>query len=171
MTASVRTQPPHRVTEAHGAPRRRAKGTAAGYAGCPETGEQRWRHYGRMDLPVEYDRVTGRILLDGGDARICTLVMPSWLGVRVVMSGVAPGGPVVYHEPSRTCAFLTGPPRWADHLCVDASTGLGLGIGGVCVLPSPADEVHEVRRWLIPPRDGYVPPMHLVLSAVRGAYR
>ncbi|WP_063125165.1 hypothetical protein [Nocardia arizonensis] len=154
-------------------PPRRRRPTADLAAVLPlrESCEQRCRRYGRLDLPVEYDRVRGRILLDGDDVRICSVVMPSWLGVTVVMSGSAPCGPVVYDARARTCAFLTGSPRWSDHMVLDAGPDRGVGIGGLCVLPSPADESSGVRRWLIPPRDGYVPPMHLVLAAVRQARR
>lgn len=171
MTVSVRTDPPHRgVVPAHAPRRCRTAGEGATVLPFGETLEQRCRHYARLDLPVEYDGVRARILLDPEDARICTVVVPSWLGVDAATCGRSPRGPVVHDTRERVCVFLTGAPGWSDHLSLAAS-GPGVGMGGVCVLPSPLDESTGVRRWLVPPKDGYVPPMHLVLAAIREARR
>ncbi|MBH0781139.1 hypothetical protein [Nocardia bovistercoris] len=171
MTVSVRIDQPTGWVMQADAPRRcRTSGEGVSVPPVGETFEQRCRRYARLDLPVEYDRARARILLDPADARICTVVVPSRLGVDAAARDGSPRGPVIHDTRERVCVFLAGAPRWSDHLS-SAAVRSGVEMGGVCVLPSPLDEATGVRRWLVPPMDGYVPSMHLVLAAIREARR
>lgn len=138
-----------------------------------DTAVTRCRYYRRVcDLPAVIDPPhLGRIVMP--TSYVWAIMMPTELGVAVKAEMQLHGvdvGAVLAHPRSNRWTHLVRPDLpdddslFGELFRADVSI---VGPGGTIVLPSPADESRDFRRWIEPPHCIFRPSGHTVLEAIR----